>query len=80
MRKTEEIIREIREFVTSKGYIYALCMILFEDFHIFPEKMHEIDHGKRLSTKEASLLVGFLIQNEIDFTTPTSPQDLIDLK
>lgn len=80
MRKTEEIIREIREFVTSKGYIHALCMILFEDFHIFPEKMHEIDHRKRLSTKEASLLVGFLIQNEIDFTTPTSPQDLIDLK
>ena len=80
MRKTELIIKEIRELVASKGYIYALCMILFEDFHIIPEKIHELDHRKRLSTKEASLLLGFLIQNNIDFITPEYPQDLFQLK
>jgi hypothetical protein len=80
MRKTEEIIKEIKSLVHSKGYIYALSMILFEDFHINPEKMHEIDPSKRLSTNEASMLLGFLIQDVIDFSTPEIPQDLIHLK
>ena len=67
MRKTDEIIKEIKGLVNSKGYIYALSMILFEDFHINPEKMHEISSSKRLSTNEASMLLGFLIQDGIDF-------------
>ncbi len=80
IRKTEEIIGQIKSLVNTKGYIYALCMILFEDFHMDPEKLHEIDNFKRISTKEASLLLGFLIQNEIDFTTPDSPEDLFLLR
>lgn len=80
MRNIESVIQDIRMLVSTKGYIYALCMILFEDFHINLEKAHEIDYRKRLSTKEASLLLGFLIQNEIDFLTPNTPEDLIQLK
>jgi len=80
IRKTEAIIDDIKNLVSVKGYIYALCMILFEDFHIIPEKIQEIDYRSRLSTKEASLLLGFLIQKEIDFSTPDTPQDLIQLK
>lgn len=80
MRKTETVIKDLKDLINSKGYIYALCMILFEDFHINPEKMQEIDHRKRLSTKEASLLLGFLIQDVIDFSVPETPQDLIQLK
>jgi len=80
MRKTETVIKDLKDLIYSKGYIYALCMILFEDFHINPEKIQEIDHRKRLSTKEASLLLGFLIQDVIDFSTPETPQDLIQLK
>ncbi len=80
MRKRETIIRDIKNLINTKGYIYALCMILFEDFHADPEKIQEIDYRKRLSTKEASLLLGFLIQNKIDFSTPDTPQDLIQLK
>ena len=80
MRKTELVIKDIKELISRKGYIYALCMILFEDFHINPEQLHEIDNISRLSIKEASLLLGFLIQNEIDFSTPNTPQDLINLK
>lgn len=80
IRKAESILNDIKNLVSTKGYIYALCMILFEDFHIIPEEIHKTDTRSRLSTKEASLLLGFLIQNEIDFSTPDTPQDLIALK
>jgi len=80
IRKAELIINDIKKLVSTKGYVYALCMILFEDFHIIPEEIHKTDTRSRLSIKEASLVLGFLIQNEIDFSTPVSPQDLIALK
>ena len=80
MRKTEEIIEEIKKVVSSKGYIYALCMILFEDFHLNVEKILEIDFTSRLSVKESAFLLGFLIQNKIDLSTPDSPDELILLK
>ena len=80
MRKTETVIKDLKNLINSKGYIYALCMIIFEDFHINLEKIQEIDPRKRISLKEASLLLGFLIQKEINFTTPDSWQDLIQMK
>lgn len=80
IRKTELVIRDIKNLISAKGYIYALCMILFEDFHIDPEKLQEIDYRKRLNTNEASLLLGFVIKSEINFSTPDTPQDLIQLK
>lgn len=55
-------------------------MILFEDFHIVVEELHKTDYLKRLSTKEASFLLGFLIKNKIDFSIPETPQSLILLK
>lgn len=80
LRKPEIIISEIKELINKKGYIYALCMILFEDFHIAVEELHKTDYSKRISTKEASFLLGFLIKNKINFSIPDSPQSLIHLK
>ena len=80
MRTTQGIIEEIKELIASQGYIYALCMILFDDFHINPETLHETDHMGRLSVNEASLLLGFFIQKELDFTQPKSPEALVRLK
>ncbi len=80
VRKTEIVIKDLKSLISSKGYIYALCMIIFEDFHIDPEKIQEINLIKRLNTKEASLLLGFLIQNQITFTPPDLWQDLIQMK
>jgi len=80
MRKTNLVIKEIKELVKEKGYIYSLCLILFEDFHIIPEKSHEINAWSRLNINEASMLLGFLIQDEINFTEPKSWKDLIQLK
>lgn len=80
MKNAKETIRKIKELVNSNGYIYALCMILFEDFHVNPEQLHTIDYRERLNVKEASLLLGFLIQRKINFAMPATQQDLIRLK
>lgn len=80
MRKTIKVIKDIKKLVTSTGFIYVLCMLLFEDFHINLEEIHEVNFRKRLSTKEASLLLGFLIQDNIDFSRPKVPEDIIQLK
>ena len=29
MRKTEIVIKNLKNLISSKGYIYALCMIIF---------------------------------------------------
>lgn len=34
MRNPKEILEEIKKLVNSQGYIYALLLVLFEDFHI----------------------------------------------
>jgi len=80
VRKTKIVIKDLKSLISSKGYIYALCMIIFEDFHINPEKIHEINLIKRLSHKEVSLLFGFLVQSQINFALPDSWQDLIQMK
>jgi hypothetical protein len=80
IRKAELVIADIKKLLRTKGYIYALCMILFDDFHVIPEELHKINTRDHLSVKEASLLIGFLIQNELDFSTPDTPLDLIALK
>ena len=80
MRTQQLVITDIKKLMKEKGYIYALCMIVFEDFHINPETMQGINYSARLSIKEASLLLGFLIQERIDFSTPATPQDLIQLR
>lgn len=79
-REIEIVIEDLKRLIRSKGYIYTLCMIIFEDFHINPEKMQEINFRKRLNTKETSLLLGFLIQCQINFTPPDSWQDLMQMK
>lgn len=80
MKETEKVIQELRELIQTQGYFYALCMMLLEDFLVDPEKLHELNHSARLSINEAGLLLGFLIQNEIDFTTPDTPNDLALMK
>jgi len=80
IRDSNDIIEDIKELVNSKGYIYALCLIIMEDFHFDVEQMHEINYWNRLNKNEISLLLGFLIQNPILLEKPDSPFDLIDLK
>lgn len=80
LRSTKEIIKDIKSLVNTTGYIYALCLILIEDFHYNAEEMHQIDNRSRLNKNEISFLIGFLIQEEISITKPKSPFNIIRLK
>lgn len=75
-----EVIESLKQLISQKGYIYALCMILFEDFHIDIERAHKVDYRARLSVKEASFILGFLVQKELSFTAPDSSEELIRMK
>ncbi len=55
MANTYLVIFDLRELVKSKGYIYAFCLILFEDFHLNIETLHKIDYKSQLSIKEVTL-------------------------
>lgn len=79
-RDTKYIINDLKELVNSQGYIYAICLIIMDDFHYNVEKIHEIDNWKRLNKNEVSLLLGLLIQNPISLDKPNSPFELIELK
>lgn len=80
IRDSKEIIKDLRELVNSVGYIYALCLIIMDDFHFEVEKMHEVNYWDRLNKNEVSLLIGLLIQEPITLEKPESPFDLLELK
>lgn len=80
MRNTDLVIADIQKLIKSKGYIYAFCLILYEDFHVDIETLHKVDYKSKLSVKEATLILGFIIQKEIDFSIPNSPESVIEMK
>ncbi|MBN2605660.1 MAG: SEC-C domain-containing protein [Bacilli bacterium] len=55
-------------------------MIIYEDFHIILQEINKVDFRSRLNKNEVSLLIGFLIQKQIDFTLPDNPLDVIKSK
>lgn len=79
-RTTNEVLTDLGELIYSHGYIYTLCLILFEDFHHDLDKIHLVDPNSKLSVKECSLILGFLVQQPIDFSFPKKPEDVITLK
>lgn len=66
MRESNVIIEDIKKLVLKKWFIYALCMILSEDFLVIAEDIHKIDTYAKVSNNEAMLLLWFLIQNNIN--------------
>ncbi|MNK40307.1 hypothetical protein D3C87_589530 [compost metagenome] len=80
IKDTNEAIAELQQLIASQGYIYALCLILFEDFHHDLNKIHQVDPRSKLSVKECSLILGFLIHNEINFAYPETPEKVIEMK
>lgn len=80
MRNIEDVLKDLKLLVRERGYIYSFCMILVEDFHMNPETLHEIDYEERVSTKEATMILGFLVQNELNWDKPESPNKLMDHK
>lgn len=79
-RTREEIISDIKALIRQPGYIYSLCLILFEDFHVSLEKLGTINYRERLSVKAGAFILGYLVQNIIDCTYPESVESLIQNK
>lgn len=80
LRKSNVVLNDIRKLVLQKGYIYSLSMILFDDSHINLFAVNETDHKLRLTSKECAVILGFFIQNDIDFSTPDDPSEIISMK
>lgn len=80
MRKSDQVILELKGLLRSKGYIYSLCLLLFDEFHILVDQIHEQSPHQQLGMNEALLLVGFLAQNDLDLSLPDSPQVLMKMK
>jgi hypothetical protein len=80
MRNTADVLLDIKQLVKSKGFIYAICLIVVDDFHLNVEQMHKVDHRARLNKNEVLMLLGFLIQERISLEVPNSPFDIIELK
>ncbi|GHU70096.1 hypothetical protein FACS189413_09960 [Bacteroidia bacterium] len=62
MRNADLVIADIKDLIKTKGYIYAFCLILYEDFHVNLETIHKVNYKIRLSVKESTLILGFLVQ------------------
>jgi len=80
LRTSSDIIADIKSLVYSRGYIYALCLIIFEDFHIHLVEIHKVDFRSRLNKNEVSFLIGLLLKRQINFSYPEDPFDLIEMK
>lgn len=80
LKNTEEVLIELQNLIFEKGYIYSLCLILFEDFHHNLETLHEVNPKEKLSVKECALILGFLVQRDIDFSMPASPEITLEMK
>lgn len=80
MRTTADVLLDIKQLVKSKGFIYSICLIVVDDFHLNVEQMHKVDHWAKLNKNEVLMLLGFLIQDQISLDLPNSPTDLIELK
>ncbi|MEZ4812006.1 MAG: nuclease-related domain-containing protein [Caldisericia bacterium] len=70
VRPIEEIYEDIKKLVRSKGFIYVLCWMRLNDMTYQPGEIHKLDTYNLLNNREISLLLGFLVQNEIDFSVP----------
>lgn len=80
LRTVEEVLSDIKILVKNPGYIYPLLLIIFEDFHVAPEDLHKVDSYSQLNMNEAALLLGYLVQNPLDFTTPKSFDFIFEMK
>jgi len=79
-RERKDILNDLISLIRRPGYIYSLCLILFEDFHLSLESLGEINYSERISVKEAAVILGYLIQDDINFSYPPSLDYLIENK
>ena len=79
-REKQEVLSDLKSLVSSRGFVYALVLALYEDFHLDIIQAHQVDYRSQLSVKEAAYLLGLLVKEKIDFRFPESPEMLISTK
>ena len=80
IRTRDEVLADLKSLIRRPGYIYSLCIILFNDFHLSLEELGTINNREKLSIKEVALILGYLIQEKIDLTYPETTEYLIENK
>jgi len=80
VRPTDQVVDDLKALIHTDGYIYALSLILFEDFHYNLDTIHLVDPRSKLSVKECSLIIGFLVQHPMNLNFPKSPEEVIAMK
>lgn len=63
-RPRDEILADLRNLVSSKGYIYALAEILSQDFFVDTTDVANVNWRKRLHNNEFALLVGLILKDQ----------------
>lgn len=79
-RNREEILRDLKKLIHLPGYIYCLCMIIADDFIHPIENLETINYREKLNIKEVTLILGYLIQEDIDLSYPSSIEELLNNK
>lgn len=80
MKSMQDILDQIKSLTQEQGYIYALCLIVFDDVYPSIDELENINFNKKLSYNEIALLLGYLCQDELDFNYPKSSIGLIQMR
>lgn len=80
MNKLDGIINQIKLLTREQGFIYSFLWLLYDDFYVYVDELENINPKDRVGIKEASLLLGFLVQSAIDYTIPNSIEQVISTR
>ncbi|MDR0912954.1 MAG: NERD domain-containing protein [Methanobrevibacter sp.] len=79
MKTRENVISDIKKLVKEPGYIYCLSLLVCENFTIYLDDFEQLDNRNLINLNEISLLLGFLVNDKIDFTYPIL-ENLLEMK
>lgn len=80
MNQFDNVINEIRLLTKKQGFIYSFLWLLYDDFYVYLDELENINPRDKIGIKEASLLLGFLVQSEIDYRIPKSIEQVINIR
>lgn len=80
MNQFDNVINEIKLLTKKQGFIYSFLWLLYDDFYVYLDELENINPKDKIGIKEASLLLGFLVQSEIDYNIPKSIEQVINIR
>lgn len=80
MNKFDNVINEIKLLTKKQGFIYSFLWLLYDGFYVYLDELENINPHDNIGIKEASLLLGFLVQSEINYIIPNSIEQVIGIR